>query len=53
VDKFHSPNLTAAGRQDLYETRVHGLTEAARNMRQAASTLLGIPDRQASQGGSK
>jgi hypothetical protein len=52
VDKYHRARLAEGYQQEAVD-RANALTEASRNMRQAASTLLGIQDRQAKQGATK
>jgi len=49
VDKYHSEQLAEGFKQEAVD-RANALTGASRNMRQAASKLLGIPDRQAEKG---
>ena len=51
VDKYHRRFELAPDFYQQAVERANAVTESARNMRQAASTLLGIPDRQANQGG--
>lgn len=51
VDKYHRRFELAPDFYHVAADRSRALSEAARNMRQAASTLLGIPDRQANQEG--
>ncbi len=52
VDHYQRTRLAPEYQQDAVD-RANALTEAARNMRLTASTLLGIRDRQARQGDSK
>lgn len=47
VHKFHQRFELAHEHQQVAVDRADALTSAAQDMRQAASTLLGIPDRQA------
>lgn len=51
VDKYHRRFELGeeAKFQQIAVNRANALTEAARDMRHAASTLLGIPDRQAAE----
>jgi hypothetical protein len=50
VDKYHRRFELAPDFYQQAVERANAVTESARNMRHAASTLLGIPDRQANQG---
>jgi hypothetical protein len=49
VDHYQRTRLAPEYQQEAID-RANALTVASRNMRQAASTLLDIPDRQARQG---
>ncbi|MGA3082023.1 MAG: hypothetical protein ABSD44_11640 [Terracidiphilus sp.] len=49
VDKHHREHLAGDFKQEAVD-RANALTGASRNMRQTASALLGIPDRQAENG---
>ena len=52
VDVYQRKQLDPKYHQDAVD-RANALTEASRNMRLAASTLLGIQDRQAQKGEAK